>query len=90
MNAGEKDAQDFELIKVRTGEIIRSLRMAYGKTNAEVSSGLHMPPEWLQEVEAGRREISFAEFQSICKIFGMTAGEVMEFVSRSNKGRSLQ
>lgn len=54
------------MLRTELGEVLRSLRLAQGKTLREVSSAAQVSLGYLSEVERGQKEASSELLEAIC------------------------
>jgi transcriptional regulator with XRE-family HTH domain len=61
------------------GNRIRSLRNAQGMSQVQLADRAGMSPRYLSEVEAGKRNVSFACLDTLAKQLSITLAELLNF-----------
>lgn len=69
------------LLRHAIGAVLRRLRLERGDTLRQLSESASVSIPYLSEIERGRKEASSEILATLCRVFGITEGELLTWVA---------
>jgi transcriptional regulator with XRE-family HTH domain len=85
----ERQAAPEPLWRELVGQVLRSERIELGRTLQQVAQRAGVSPQYLSEIERGRKDSSSEMLESVCGALGLRLADLLAASSRSLSSHTL-